>query len=155
MKVCQQKIDALKMTRRVNENVRGTCLRDEFSMFALGRFQHTDYGGSNRDDPECTVDLICGFWRNRKALGMHAMLCDFFRSDRQKCSGSHMQGYEGVRNLAQDLRRKMKTSSGRCERTRCLRENSLVTRPILSVAFASNVRRQRHRTTGMKIDIVA
>jgi hypothetical protein len=144
MKIRQQKIDGLKPIRRINENVCGAGLGDEFSIAALGRFQDAHDCSSHRCDSTGVVDPGGGRRGNRKVLGMHAMLGDVLRAHGQECSRPDMQRHESVRDLAQDLRGEMETSSRRCERTRCLGENSLVTRSIFSVAVASDLRRQRH-----------
>src|SRR6266581_4992842 len=84
---------------------------------------------------------------------MHAMFDYVLRPHWKKCSSSHMQSDERVRNLAQNFRCEMQTSGGGGNSARRLSKNSLVTHLILLIACATNVRRQWHRTTGIKIDI--
>src|ERR1700686_1563097 len=64
-----------------------------------------------------------------------------------------MERHEGVRNLIQDLTREMQTSGRRGNRAGRVRKNRLITRLILHVTLASDVRRQRHGTSGIQIDI--
>ena len=47
----------------------------------------------------------------------------------------------------------METGGRRGERARCLGEDSLVTLAVCEVALATDVRRQRHRSVRIKIDI--
>src|ERR1700736_1100177 len=49
----------------------------------------------------------------------------------------------------------MKTRGRRGERTRCLREDSLITLFVHGFAFASHVGRERHRPVRVEIDILA
>ena len=64
-----------------------------------------------------------------------------------------MERHKGVRNVIQNLTREMQTGGGRGDRARRLRKNRLIPRFILRVTLASDVRRQRHGTSGIKIDI--
>src|SRR5215218_9541739 len=111
MKIRQQKIDGLETIWRINENVCGTYLRDKFSMFALGRFQGAYYGCANSYDSPAVINHGGGRNRNRKVFRVHSMLRHIFGSHGQKCSSSHVQRYEGMRNFAQNLRGEMKTGS--------------------------------------------
>ena len=64
-----------------------------------------------------------------------------------------MERHKRVRNVIQNLTREMQTGGGRGDRARRVRKNRLITRLILRVTLASDVRRQRHGTSGIKIGI--
>ena len=81
------------------------------------------------------------------------MFQNVFRMHRAKCSRADMKRDKRVRNFVQDFLREMQTGCRRSDRAGCLREDRLITRVVLEIAGAANIRRQRHRAARVKIDV--
>ena len=153
MEIRKQNVDSSEIIRRINEEAGRAFLRENLSVCAACRFQRAHRGRSNRDDPMRVANLARSLWRNREALRVHAMLGDLFRAHQQKCPRAHMQRHECVLNFTQNFRGEMKTGRGSGNRARRMSKNSLVARRIPFIAVPGDIRRQRHGTAGIKIDI--
>ena len=61
MEIREQKIDMLKLVRRINENVgRAGLAPINFPIFAARRFEHAHAGRPDGNDALCLVDLVRG-----------------------------------------------------------------------------------------------
>src|ERR1051326_3555818 len=84
---------------------------------------------------------------------MHLMRGNIFRVHRPKCSRADMQRDKCVRNRRKTFCSEMQTSRWRSDGAGLVGEYGLIALRISKVALATNVRRQRHRSVRVKIDV--
>src|ERR1043166_4096439 len=84
---------------------------------------------------------------------MHLMRGNIFRVHRPKCSRTDVQGDERVRYLRQNLWCEMQTCRWRSDGAGLVGEYGLIALRVSKVALPTNVRRQRHRSVRVKIDV--
>ena len=99
------------------------------------------------------VDAVRGFRRNAVALRVDVMLTDIPRAHGKKRSRSHVQRHERVRDFIQDFRSEMQPGRRRGHGSVRMSKHRLVTRRVGFIATTVDVRRQRHGTAGINVDI--
>ena len=156
VEIGQQQIDRAETVARQNEEPGFARERADFAGFGGGGFEEAQAGRACCHDAaagaSCGVDPRRGLGRQFAPLGVHAMLARVVGLDRQKGTGTDMQGQGRETDAAagQPLgqrRREMQTGSRSRDRPFGAGKHRLIIGVIALVAgWTLDVGRQRHRT---------